>query len=82
MKKIIKILCIISILLTVLFISLYFILGRQAADCDPVWEIKRHDALINAAKNFLYAFFSSLSIAAATGGTLIILKYKERKKDD
>ena len=79
MKKTIKILFIISIILSVLFISLYFILGHQAAVCDPVWEIKRHDALINAAQNFLYAFFSTFAIAAATGGTLLILSYKKNK---
>lgn len=79
MRKIIKILFIISIILSILFISLYFILGHQAAVCDPIWEIKRHDALINAAKNFLYAFFSTFTIAAAMGSTLLILRYKNNK---
>lgn len=79
MKKAIKMLFIISVLLSVLFISLYFILRHQAAVCDPVWEIKRHDALVNAANNFLYAFFSTFAIAGATGGPLLISKNKNIK---
>lgn len=80
MRKTVKIIFFISIILSVLFIALYFILGHQAAVCDPVWEIKRHNALLNASKNFLYAFFSTFTVAVATGSTFIVLKYKERKK--
>lgn len=81
MKKAIGVLSILSILLSVLCISLYFILRHQAAVCDLVWEIKRYDALMRAAKNFLYAFFSAFAIAAATGSTFFILRNKEQKKN-
>ncbi|MDE6200890.1 MAG: hypothetical protein K2M47_03305 [Clostridiales bacterium] len=77
--KIVKTLFIISIILSILFLVLFFILRAQAAACDPVWEIKRHDALLVAAYRFIYMFFVTFVIAAATGVTLITLKYQNNK---
>lgn len=79
MKKAIKIIFIVSIILSVLFLSLYFILLRQAADCDIVYEVKRHNALIVAANRFLYMFPPALVIAAGTGSALLVLSLKNNK---
>lgn len=76
--KICRALFIIAAMLSVLFIVIYFTLQYQASVCDPVYEIKRHDALIVAANGFLYAFFSALAVSAATGGTLLVIKLKNR----
>lgn len=80
--KIVKVFFIISIIISVLFLAIFFMLRAQAAACDPVWEIKRHNALLVAAKRFIYMFSVAIAIAAATGGTLITLRYKNSKTKD
>lgn len=77
--KIVKVFFIISIIISVLFLALFCILRTQAAACDPVWEIKRHNALLVAAHRFIYMFSVALVIAVATGSTFITLRYKNNK---
>ncbi len=80
-NKIAKGITLVFLTLSILFILLYWLLQVKAKACDPVYEIKRHNALIKASKQFLYMFITSLSITVVMFGTSLAqyLKQKNNK---
>ncbi len=83
-NKLVKYLVITFLVLTILFITIYFILQYQAKACDPLYEIKRHNALIKASKQFLYMFITSLCLTTITFGVNLngYLKQKNNRSKE